>query len=210
MIWRALLLALAPALPAAACLAGGVDAHPLPLAAPIPATEWQPRAGDIVLTAADDLIGSNIREASGGAAIYSHVGVVVAREGRAAVVEATPFGSGTVTYADLDAFTRDAAVTDLLVLRPAVPFDAARLNQAAERLTAARTAFDYELDMSDQSAIYCAELAFTLLRDAGVDLASLRWDDVYVPFTGQRRLVTPDAFAHTAKLTPVYRRRQTG
>lgn len=169
-----------------------------------------PQPGDVILTAADDLLGANIRNASGHDAVYSHIGLVVLRDGAPAVIEATPFGSGRVGFTDLAAFTRDPETSELLVLRPRAPIDAGRLAAQAERLAAADVPFDYDFDMADESALYCAELAYRLLAAAGVDVSGLRWTDMYIPLHGERRLVTPDAFAHSAALQPVFRRRSPG
>jgi hypothetical protein len=189
-----------------AVIASGAAERP---AAPLPAIsphEWVPQPGDVILTAADDLLGANIRSASGSDAVYSHIGLVVLRDGAPAVIEATPFGSGRVGFADLDAFTRNPETSELLVLRPGTPIDARRLAAEAERLAATGVPFDYDFDMADESELYCAELAYRLLAIAGVAVGSLQWTDMYIPLHGERRLVTPDAFAHSAALQPVFRR----
>jgi hypothetical protein len=204
---RAVLLALAPALLGGAMVVSGAAERP---AAPLPAIsphDWAPQPGDLVLTAADDLIGANIRGASGSNAVFSHVGLVVLRDGAPAVIEATPFGSGKVAFADFDAFTRNPETTELLVLRPRTPIDLGRLAHEAERLAAAGVEFDYGFDMADASELYCAELVYHLLGAAGVNLASVPWTQMYVPLHGDRNLVVPDAFAHTPALEPVFRRR---
>lgn len=207
MTGRALLLSLVPALLGGAMIVGGATERP---AAPLPAIsprEWVPQPGDVVLTAADDLIGANIRRASGESAVFSHVGLVVLRDGAPAVIEATPFGSGKVAFADFDTFTRDAETTEMLVLRPSTTIDARRLRDEAERLAAIGIKFDYAFDMADASELYCAELVYHLLGTAGLDLGSLPWTQMYVPLHGERRLVVPDAFTHATALQPVFRRR---
>jgi hypothetical protein len=181
-------------------------AAPLP---PISPLEWVPQPGDVVLTAADDLIGGNIRRASGEGSVFSHIGLVVLRDGAPAVIEATPFGSGKVTFADVDSFTRNPETTELLVLRPRTGIDARNLGAEAERLVAAGVGFDFAFDMTDSSELYCAELVYHLLGSAGVDLGSLPWTQMYIPLHGDRNLVVPDAFAHSPALQPVFRRRLT-
>ena len=153
----------------------------------------------------DEII--RVARESGADAIYSHVGIVVTRDGAPAVVDVSPFGSGYVEYSDVSTFTTDPTTTNLLVVRPRVAFNAQRLDDDAARLAAAGVPFDYAFDMEDESALYCAELAFNLLRDAGVDLRSVRWTQMYVPFAGDRNLVTPDALARADTLQPVYRRK---
>jgi hypothetical protein len=193
-------------LPAMLAAAGLATRPPSPAGPPIGADQWQPRAGDVILTAADDLLGQRIASASGEAAVYSHVGLVVSHGGRLKVIEASPFGSGDVAYAELDAFTRDPKTTALLVLRPTSPLNEARLDREAERLAAARIPFDYELDDRDGSRLYCAELVRNLLGTAGVDLDGVKRTHVHVPLTGDRAVIMPDAFAHVDGLRPIYRR----
>lgn len=200
---RAILLALAPGLLGAAVVAGGAaDRIPPPLAG-ISAERWQPRPGDVILTSADDLVGTRIRAASGDGAIYSHVGLVVARGDRLAVIEATPFGAGTVAYTDLTAFTTDPGLEEIAILRPRDALDSARLNREASRLAEARVAFDYDLDADDGASLYCAELVANLLRVAGVDLAGLRRVTVHVPTLGERDVIVPNAFALLPQLDAV-------
>lgn len=204
---RAALLVLAPALLGAAMIVSGAAERPAAPLAAIPASEWIPQPGDLILTAADDLVGANIRSASGRDAVFSHTGIVVERDGAPAVIEATPFGTGRVGFADIGAFTRNPETTELLVLRPRTPIDSARLTAEAERLAAAGIAFDYGFDMTDASELYCAELAYRLLAAGGFDVGTIRWTEMYIPLHGRRNLVAPDAFAHAANLQPVFRRR---
>jgi hypothetical protein len=189
-------------------IAGGAAERP---AAPLPAIsphEWVPQPGDVILTASDDLLATNIRGASGHEAVFSHVALVVERGGGSAVIEATPFGDGKVGFAELDAFTRDPETTELLVLRPRSPVDGARLTAEAERLASARIQFDYSFDMADGAELYCAELVYRLLATAGFAVGTVPWTNMSIPFQGGRHLVTPDAFAHSAQLRPVFRRRK--
>ena len=200
-------LALAPIFVAASAI-GAASRHtpaaPLP---PIPVAQWQPRAGDVIFRASEDLIGNQIRDASGGGAIYSHVGLVVDHGGRPMVVDVSPFGGGKVKFSEVAAFTTEAETTDLLVVRPRGAVDGARLTSRAERLAAAGIPFDYAFNMQDARELYCAELVYNLLGDAGVDLSSVEWSDMYVPVRGVHPLVTPDALAHAATLAPIFRRR---
>lgn len=197
---RAILLAISPALLGAAVIAGGAADTIRPPLAPIPVDRWQPRAGDVILTSADDLIGSQIRRATGDDALYSHVGLVVARGDRLAVIEATPYGAGTVAYADLAAFTTDPGINEIAILRPRGPVDSARLNSEAAGLATARIPFDYELDADDGTSLYCAELVINLLRASGADLAGLERSRIYVPMTGERDVFMPNAFDHVPGL----------
>lgn len=199
------MLALAPALLGAAVVAGGAADRIRPPLPSIAAASWQPRPGDIILTSADDAVGLQIRGASGDGAIYSHVGLVVARGDGLAVIEATPFGAGTVAYADIDRFTTDPSVDELVVLRPRRAFDAARLNAEAARLAEARVPFDYDLDSDDGSSLYCAELVVNLLTGAGVDLPAIPRTVMYVPLTGERAVIMPNAFASMPGLETVAR-----
>jgi hypothetical protein len=201
-------MALLPAFLTAAAFAARPAEEPVaPPHPPVAAADWQPRAGDVVLRASDDPVGAGIRSASGGGAVYSHVGLVVARAGGAEIVDISPYGSGRVGFTDLGAFTTDGDTIDLLVLRPRTPIDAARLTAEAERLAGGKVEFDYRFDMADGAKLYCAELAFRLLAEAGFDVGSIPWTQMHVPLHGERRLVTPDAFAHSAGLVPVFRRK---
>jgi len=200
-------LALLPASLGAVALGGGSGSAPeLPRQPPISRASWEPQAGDLVFRASRGLVGERIRAASGHAAIYSHVGLVVTRAGAPAIVDVSPYGSGHVEFTGVTAFTTDPETSDLLIMRSAAALDRARLAAEAERLVAARTGFDYDFDMHEPGELYCAELAYNLLEAAGLDLSSVRWTDIHVPFTGTRRLVTPDALAHAAGLRPVFRR----
>ena len=203
---RAAAFALLPVLVAAGAIAATQQRASLPRKPAITAEQWQPRPGDVILTAAEDLVGDRIASASGEEAVYSHIGLVVEHDGKPVVIESSPMSAGHVAFADLTDFTTNPGTTDLLVLRPRVAIDAARLNREAERLAAAAVPFDFALDMKDGSRLYCAELVYNLLATAGVDLSSVRWIDAYVPLSGDQRLVAPDAFASTTSLEPIFRR----
>lgn len=202
---RAILLAFAPALLGAAVVAGGAADRIRPPLAPISADRWQPRPGDVILTSADDLVGTQIRSASGDNALYSHVGLVVARGDGLAVIEATPYGAGTVAFADLAAFTTDPGIEEIAILRPRVAIDADALNREAARLAEARVAFDYELDADDAGTLYCAELVVNVLGSGGLDLTGIGRDRIYVPMTGEREVIMPNAFAAAPGLALVAR-----
>lgn len=205
---RVAALVVLPGLLVAAAIAASPAAAPTPPPhPPISAADWQPQPGDVILLAADDLVGRRIRSASGDGAIYAHVGLVVTRGGVPQVADISPFGSGRVDFTDLAAFTTDGDTTDLLVLRPRGRIDPARLAQEADRLAAAGVAFDYGFDMEDASELYCAELVYHLLAAGGLDVRTIPWTEMYIPLHGQRNLVAPDAFAHSAALQPVFRRR---
>lgn len=207
---RAAALVLLPGLLIAGAIAASPAAVPAPPPhPPISAADWQPRAGDVILLAADDLVGARIRTASGDGAIYAHVGLVVNRGGVPQVADISPMGSGRVDFTDPAAFTADGETTDLLVLRPRTAIDAVRLTGEAERLAAAGIEFDYGFDMADGSELYCAELVYNLLAAAGLPVGSVPWTEMYIPLRGERHLVAPDAFAHTPALQPVFRRRTT-
>lgn len=199
------MLALAPALLGAAVVAGGAADRFRPPLPSISANRWQPRPGDVILTSADDLVGTQIRNASGQDALFSHVGLVVARGDGLAVIEATPYGAGTVAYADLAAFTTDPGIEEIAILRPTGPLDLDSLNREAARLAQARVQFDYELDADDPSSLYCGELVANLLRAGGADLSGLRRDNIYVPMTGERDVIMPNAFANVPALEPIAR-----
>jgi hypothetical protein len=208
LIQRAAAFVLLPGLLIAAAIAGSpVSSPPAAPHPPISVADWQPQAGDVILLASDDLVGSRIRSASGDAAIYSHVGIVVTRGGARQVAEISPFGSGRVDFTDLATFTTDGTTSDLLVLRPRAGLDAGRLASEAERLAGAGVEFDYAFDMAGASELYCAELVYHLLGAAGFDLSSVPWTQMHVPLHGERKLVVPDAFAHAPALQPVFRRR---
>jgi len=204
------MLALLPALLGGGVIAMGSGSPPAPRRPPIAVGDWQPRPGDVILTAADDSLDANIRGASGGQAAYSHVAVVVTRGGAPVVIEASPFGGGHVAYTDLAALTGDPKLSDLLILRPRSAIDTAALDGEAARLAQARVPFDYRFDMADGASIYCAELAFNLLRTAGLPLGDVPWIDLYVPFVGDRPMIIPDALTRSASLKPIYRRRTPG
>lgn len=203
---RAATFALLPVLLVAGAWAASHGIAPPERRPAIAAADWQPRPGDVILTAADDMLGSRIASASGDSAVYSHIGVVVEKDGRPAVIESSPLGEGHVAYADLAAFTTDPNLSDLLILRPAAPVDGATLSRDAAALAAAKVPFDFALDMSDDARIYCAELAYKLLARSGVDMSGIAWIDADVPLSGRRRLVTPDAFARLPGMQAVYRR----
>lgn len=179
---------------------GAVLSHP----APMPASAWHPRAGDVVLTATADPLNSEIRDAGGGGARHSHAALVVEHDGRPVIVEASPFGDGIARYRDLTAFTTAEDLTDLQVVRPRAALDGRRLAVDAERLVAARVPFDYALDADDPSRLYCSELVADLLGGAGVDVR-LRRVSVAVPFDGYRDVIAPDAFADHPGFVTVYR-----
>jgi Permuted papain-like amidase enzyme, YaeF/YiiX, C92 family len=191
--------------------AGGGGAGPAPAPAlarlpPIALAKWEPRAGDVVLTATRDILDGQIRHAAGDGARFSHSGLVVPHDGRLLIVEATPFGSGSVAFREIADFTTEGALTELLVMRPRPPPDTGRLAAEASRLVAARIPFDYDLDADDPSRLYCTELVTDLLRFAGEDVARLERVPMSMVLNGTRMIIAPDAFARAPGFAPVFRR----
>ena len=165
---------------------------------------WTPRIGDVVFRASGDLVGDAIRERSGTAGRFSHVGIVVATGTRALVVlDDSPFGAGHAMLHGIAAFITEPTTSAVLVMRPRVAIDTAKLDAFASDLVRRHVPFDFAFDADDASALYCSELVFDVLRAGGVAWTGIRRTTLAIPLAGRRDVITPDALTRSLALQPV-------
>ncbi len=132
------------------------------------ANAYTPEDGDIVFHTSTSSQSAAVQAATGSR--YSHMGMVLLRNGRPYVLEAVQ----PVRYTPLQAWLDRGLQGRYVIKRPAVP-----LTQASkERLHAAASSYvgrpyDLTFEWSDQR-IYCSELVWKLYRDAAaIELAPL-------------------------------------
>ncbi len=178
--------------------------HPETLPPSILLQHWTPQVGDVVFRASADLIGEAVRQRSGRAGRFSHVGVVVATPtGELMVIDDSPFGTGHAALHGIAAFVDEPTTSAVLVMRPRDAVDAAAVNAVAVDLVRRQVPFDFAFDADDRSALYCSELAFDVLRAAGVRWTGVRRTALTIPLIGDRAVITPDALARSPALRPV-------
>ncbi len=108
---------------------------------------------------------------------YSHVGVIYRSGGAWQVVHALPGGPhGAVQTEPVEDFIRFARNGDYRVMRvrwhgadARARFDRA-VRRSVEALRGRKLLYDFAFDLGEPSRIYCTELAWRVLRAAGVDL----------------------------------------
>lgn len=120
--------------------------------------------GDLVLHSSRSAQSAALRAATGSR--WTHVGLVFRRDGRWEVLEAVQ----PVRWTPLDAWVRRGIDGDVVALRYDEPFDAQRLQKAAEAWL--DRPYDLLFQWSDDT-IYCSELVWKAYHEQGIDLGTL-------------------------------------
>ncbi|WP_312370618.1 YiiX family permuted papain-like enzyme [Stenotrophomonas sp.] len=132
------------------------------------ANAYTPQDGDIVFHTSTSSQSAAVQAATGSR--YSHMGLVLLRDGRPYVLEAVQ----PVRYTPLQTWLDRGLQGRYVIKRPAVPLTQAskvRLHAAAS--TYVGRPYDLTFEWSDQR-IYCSELVWKLYRDAAaIELAPL-------------------------------------
>lgn len=159
--------------------------------------------GDLVFRRGRDLMSALVlRQGSGSR--FSHVGMVVREADRVDVVHAMPDEPGRpggVRRESLQAFLALPLASDAASLRAS---GLALRQQAALRsylLSRIGSPFDNAFELSDDSRLYCTEVAVAALAAAGVQL---RPATQVAPLL-REPVVTPDGLFHTPGLRPLPR-----
>ncbi len=136
---------------------------------PLPGLAYEPQAGDIVFHTSRSSQSEAIQAATGSP--WSHMGVVLFKDGRAQVFEAVQ----PVKFTPLHAWLDRGVDGHYVVKRPRRPLSP----EAVERMQAQASRYrgkpyDLAFEWSDQR-IYCSELVWKLYRDsAGIELGALQ------------------------------------
>lgn len=129
---------------------------------------YMPQEGDLVFQTSHSRQSLAIQKATHSR--YSHVGIVLLRDGRPYVFEAI----GPVQYTPLQTWLARGAGGRYVARRPLRPLTKKQLNalhRAARRYLG--KPYDFTFGWSDKR-MYCSELVWKLYHAAGIDLAPLR------------------------------------
>lgn len=165
------------------------------------------RTGDLIFRSGRGWRADAVRAAS--ISSWTHVGIVdMDRSGRAFVIHAAPperGAPGAVLREPLEQFAAATHAEEIEVERLDLPRSAIfDMVVEARRFADRRTPFDDAFDLSSDRAIYCTELIWRSLWNAGVHRPA-RTRAVPVPLmTG--RYMTPDDLRSMLPLTPVLSR----
>jgi len=116
------------------------------------------------------------------------------------VLDVSPFGNGHAKLTPIAAFIAEPTTVRVGVMRSKLPIDFVALNNAAAAIVRRQVPFDYAFDTSDDSALYCSELAYKVLRDAGVSWTGVHTQRMSMLLASDREVITPDALARSSAL----------
>ncbi len=138
---------------------------------------------------------------------FSHVGLVVLRNGEPFVIHAVPYESDGVEefikQERVEAFLSTEKASAFAVYRPG--FVAEIRNRASEialQFYQSKCTFDYAYDMKTESKLYCTELIFKAFREAGVELSGIHPSTVDFGFV-QKQIILPAAFLKNPSFTRI-------
>ena len=159
--------------------------------------------GDLVFRRGRDLVADLVlsKEASGR---FSHVGVVVFLNSDAMVVHAMPGDDGQaggVRLEPLAQFLSASLAADAAVMRESSLKASQRQAIRARALALVGTPFDFDLRFSDDSQMYCTELAIKVFQAADIDLYSKVEHTRFL--TVSEDIVSPDALSRLEALQPI-------
>ena len=138
---------------------------------------------------------------------FSHVGLVVLRNGEPFVIHAVPDESDNVEdFIKLErvgAFLSTEKASAFAVYRP--EFETELRNRASEtalQFYQSKCTFDYAYDMKTGSKLYCTELIFKAFQEAGVELSGIHLSTVDFGFV-QKQIILPAAFLKNPSFTRI-------
>ena len=165
------------------------------------------RAGDIVFRKGRSMASAAVVAVDRGSP-YSHVGVLIRREGGWFVVSAMPLSRDGPSPVSIDALAdfisdRDASAFAVYRVRAT---EGERLGLtaavAAERLALSGATFDADFDLETDSALYCTELVWKVYLAAGLDIMDGHLDRVRGPFVSGL-FVLPSSLQRSTALAKV-------
>jgi hypothetical protein len=136
---------------------------------------------------------------------YSHVGIVVVRNGAPLVVHASPpegHEKQGVTHAEPFAtFVAPAEASAYAVyrLRPGMERIAGAAALRAAAYERAATPFDSAFDLNSPDKVYCTELVWRSYAEVGIDLVEGRRDHLHLPFF-QKDVILPSSISSSKYL----------
>lgn len=141
---------------------------------------------------------------------YSHIGVIVVKDGKCMVVHSVPgepdFDGDTdrVKLETIDSFFSEERASLGAIMRPRIGGDtlsavAGKAMELAER----KVLFDHNYNLSDTSKLYCTELIDFVFRFAGVDLTEGRTTHINIPGMVGDYLLPSDIYK-SSKLETVF------
>lgn len=170
-----------------------------PISQDVMPTNWkaQLREGDIVFRRGKEAVSDAVL-ALDPRSVYSHVGIVVFRNGEPMVVHAVPADAqdeeDVVRLEPVTRFIAPDRSSRMAVFRLKEASDQASGSlaktaaQEALRLAQAHTPFDNAFDLDTPDQLYCTELVWHVFRKAGIDLAPnppskrfMLWSGRYIP-----------------------------
>jgi hypothetical protein len=160
--------------------------------------------GDIVFRRGHDATSQAVLLADG-TSQFSHVGILVKREGVAYVIHAVPAerpGRIDGVVMDTLSFFADPARADAVAVYRVKDLKAAKglkVAQFAENMLG--RPFDEKFDLSEQNHLYCTELVWAAYRSQGVLLIS-KPDVLHVPLLGEQ-FILPRTLFSSGLLQPV-------
>lgn len=141
---------------------------------------------------------------------YSHVGIVVKRDGEWHVVHAVPHEHDfkgdfdRVKCDPINHFVDYYSGADIGLYRPQVSPEQVRAAVGnALRLSRMKVAFDHDYDLGDTTKLYCTELVEYVYGLAGVSLSEGRRTDIsFMGFSGPH--IMPSDLTQSTKLKPIF------
>lgn len=155
----------------------------------------QAAEGDLVFRSGRDMV-SRLVLSQSDTPQFSHVGVIVRRDGRTLVVHALPKEgdfAGGVVIEPLSKFASMDNASSVGLYRVERLGAAERVRVRAFLLQQVGKPFDDRFLMTDDSAMYCTELAVKAYADSDVDLSE--WVGRIEVLTMPEPVVTPDALS---------------
>lgn len=162
------------------------------------------RDGDIIFRRGHDATSHAVLIADG-TSQFSHVGIVVKRNGVAYVIHAVPSERPDridgVVMDTLSFFIEPARADAVAVYRVKnmEPATGGKVAQFAETMLG--RPFDEKFDLSEQNRLYCTELVWAAYRSQGISLIS-KPDVLYVPLLGEQ-FILPGTLLSGGLLQPV-------
>jgi hypothetical protein len=138
---------------------------------------------------------------------FSHVGLVILRNGIPFVIHAVPGESDGVKdfikLEKVEAFLSTEKASAFAVYRPGFDTEIRdRVCKVALQFYTSKCTFDYEYDIKTESKLYCTELILKAYREAGVELSGIYPSTVDLGFI-RKQIILPAAFLKNPSFTRI-------
>lgn len=134
---------------------------------------------------------------------YSHIGIVVLKNGKPNIIHATPDGNACVQMENPSEFLSPDKASHALILRPNISTDLKKkAGQTALSYYRQKLKFDNHYDLATDNELYCTELILKAFGNNKIIFGNIKPQSIRV-LTGVYSIVMPGSFSENSNFTRI-------